>query len=63
MTLPSRRAPREQPDAPPAGAGGLDDRALVAAVCEGDGTALEVLYRRYGRACYGLLRPGSADPR
>jgi RNA polymerase sigma factor (sigma-70 family) len=35
---------------------GLDDRALVARVTEGDGGALEALYGRYGRACYGLAR-------
>jgi RNA polymerase sigma factor (sigma-70 family) len=35
---------------------GLDDRALVALVTEGDGGALEALYGRYGRACYGLAR-------
>ena len=35
---------------------GLDDRALVARVTEGDGGALEAIYGRYGRACYGLAR-------
>ncbi len=35
---------------------GYDDRALVARVTEGDGGALEALYRRYGRPCYGLAR-------
>lgn len=35
---------------------GLDDRGLVARVTEGDGAALEALYGRYGRACYGLAR-------
>jgi RNA polymerase sigma-70 factor (ECF subfamily) len=35
---------------------GWDDRALVARVSEGDGAALEALYRRYGRACFGLAR-------
>ena len=35
---------------------GQDDRALVARVTEGDGGALEALYGRYGRACYGLAR-------
>jgi len=35
---------------------GLDDRGLVARVTEGDGGALEALYGRYGRACYGLAR-------
>ena len=40
---------------------GLDDRALVARVSEGDGGALEALYARYGRACYGLARRILAD--
>lgn len=40
---------------------GLDDRALVARVSEGDGGALEALYRRYGRPCYGLARRILAD--
>lgn len=40
---------------------GLDDRALVGRVVEGDGRALEVLYGRYGRACYGLARRILAD--
>ncbi len=40
---------------------GLDDRALVARVTEGDGGALEALYGRYGRACYGLARRILAD--
>jgi len=58
VTLPHRRAPRS---APPGGPevgtlAGLDDRALVGRVVEGDGSALEVLYQRYGRACYGLAR-------
>jgi RNA polymerase sigma-70 factor (ECF subfamily) len=35
---------------------GLDDRALIARVTEGDGGALEALYSRYGSACYGLAR-------
>jgi RNA polymerase sigma factor (sigma-70 family) len=35
---------------------GLDDRALVGRVTEGDGEALEALYRRYGRPCFGLAR-------
>ncbi len=33
-----------------------DDRALVALVCGSDAAALEALYGRYGRACYGLAR-------
>lgn len=40
---------------------GMDDRALVARVTEGDGGALEALYRRYGRPCYGLARRILAD--
>ena len=40
---------------------GMDDRALVARVTEGDGGALEALYGRYGRACYGLARRILAD--
>jgi RNA polymerase sigma-70 factor (ECF subfamily) len=40
---------------------GFDDRALVARVTEGDGAALEALYRRYGRPCYGLARRILAD--
>jgi len=38
------------------GPAGLDDRALVGRVSEGDGGALEALYQRYGRACYSLAR-------
>ena len=33
-----------------------DDRALVSLVCAGEAPALEALYGRYGRACYGLAR-------
>ena len=33
-----------------------DDRALVSLVCASDAGALEALYARYGRACYGLAR-------
>jgi RNA polymerase sigma-70 factor (ECF subfamily) len=40
---------------------GLDDRALVARVTEGDGGALETLYARYGRPCYSLARRILAD--
>jgi RNA polymerase sigma-70 factor (ECF subfamily) len=40
---------------------GLDDRALVARVTEGDGGALEALYGRYGRPCYSLARRILAD--
>jgi RNA polymerase sigma-70 factor (ECF subfamily) len=47
------------PPGPPAAAGqydGQDDRALVARVVDGDDQALEALYRRYARPCYGLAR-------
>ena len=47
------------PGAP--GLTGLDDRALVGRVCEGDGAALEALYGRYGRACFALARRILAD--
>jgi RNA polymerase sigma factor (sigma-70 family) len=56
-----RRAPAVDPDARPTPYDGLDDRALVARVTEGDGGALEALYARYGRACYGLARRILAD--
>ena len=42
------------PDAP-------DDRTLMAQVVDRDEIALEVLYGRYGRACYGLARRILAD--
>ena len=35
---------------------GQDDRALVTRVVDGDDQALEALYRRYARPCYGLAR-------
>lgn len=64
MTL-SRSRPTSSgvPDDRYAGAdlSGLDDRALVGRVVEGDGHALEALYQRYGRACYGLARRILAD--
>ena len=60
MTLPrGSAAGTGAPGAAAPGSGsyeGLDDRALVARVSEGDGGALEALYGRYGRACYGLAR-------
>lgn len=66
MTLP--RSPRAASSAVPDravpgadGLEGLDDRALVARVTEGDGAALETLYGRYGRACFGLARRILAD--
>lgn len=64
MTLP-RSDPAGSPVPPPrADTGpydGMDDRALVARVTAGDGSALEALYRRYGRPCYGLARRILAD--
>lgn len=60
MSPRSRAADARVPTAPPADAAtgydGLADRALVARVTEGDGGALEALYARYGRACFGLAR-------
>ena len=59
MTIPRGRPAAPVAGDPGPGAGtydGLDDRALVARVTEGDGGALEALYARYGRACYGLAR-------
>jgi len=57
VTTPGARrrsaAPRAQETS---GNEGLDDRALVARVTEGDGGALEALYGRYGRPCYSLAR-------
>ncbi len=68
MTVPrSRPATGQRPAVPASGTvrddayAGLDDRALVARVTEGDGGALEALYGRYGRACYGLARRILAD--
>ena len=58
MTLP-RSGPAGPAVPPGASTGpydGMDDRALVARVTEADGGALEALYRRYGRPCYGLAR-------
>jgi len=57
MTLPRRPL---DPAATPQDAvepyDGMDDRALVARVRVSDSGALEALYRRYGRPCYGLAR-------
>ncbi len=65
MTTPRSRAedPRRSLDSVgrPTAYDGLDDRALVARVTEGDGGALEALYARYGRACFGLARRILAD--
>ncbi|HVF20789.1 MAG TPA: sigma-70 family RNA polymerase sigma factor, partial [Mycobacteriales bacterium] len=41
---------------PARGYAALEDAALVALVTEGDSAALESLYDRYGRPCYGLAR-------
>jgi len=49
------------PNDPVDGYDGLDDRGLLARVIEGDGGALEALYGRYGRACFGLARRILAD--
>ena len=40
---------------------GPEDRELVARVVAGDAAALEALYARYGRPCYGLARRILAD--
>ena len=58
VTLIRRGAPEpSRPGAADAVPGpGAEDRALVARVAQGDGSALEALYGRYGRACYGLAR-------
>ncbi len=40
----------------------LEDSALVALVTEGDGTALEALYKRYGGVSYGLAKRILGDP-
>jgi RNA polymerase sigma-70 factor (ECF subfamily) len=58
VTLPRSSRPADGPAAQPASGpyDGLDDRALVACVSESDAGALEALYRRYGRPCYGLAR-------
>jgi RNA polymerase sigma factor (sigma-70 family) len=62
MTLPRGRPagsepPSEPTSEPPArGSVAQDDRVLVQRVLAGDAEALEALYGRYGRACYGLAR-------
>ncbi len=38
------------------GYGGFEDASLLALVLQRDGAALEVIYTRYGRACYSLSR-------
>ena len=47
--------------APAQGYAALEDPALVALVVDGDGSALEALYARYGRAAYALARRILAD--
>jgi RNA polymerase sigma factor (sigma-70 family) len=61
VTTPGMRRLRAAARPTEAGYGGLDDRALVARVTEGDGGALEALYGRYGRPCYALARRIMAD--
>ena len=64
VTMPRSRPAAAGSGAPGLGASGvagLDDRGLVGRVLEGDGTALEALYARYGRSCYGLARRILAD--
>ena len=59
MTLPRGRPAGSEPPDEPAGTGSYaeqDDRALVGLVLSRDPDALEALYARYGRACYGLAR-------
>lgn len=56
-----RRSGLSQPTTDSVGLDGLEDRALVARVVEGDARALEALYGRYGRACFGLARRILAD--
>lgn len=46
---------------PTQGYAALEDPALVALVVDGDGSALEALYGRYGRASYALARRILAD--
>jgi RNA polymerase sigma-70 factor (ECF subfamily) len=60
MTLPRGAADGGEPAPDPAGPAPSyaeqDDRTLVRLVCVSDAAALEALYGRYGRACYGLAR-------
>lgn len=43
------------------GTGAVEDASLVVRVAEGDATALESLYQRYGRVTYSLARRILAD--
>jgi RNA polymerase sigma-70 factor (ECF subfamily) len=63
VTLPRDGERRPGRASEPAGSRfqGLDDKALVGRVVEGDGGALEALYGRYGRPCYSLARRILAD--
>jgi RNA polymerase sigma-70 factor (ECF subfamily) len=66
MTLPRDGAQsRDRPAPEPLGSRsrfeGLDDKAIVGRVVEGDGEALEALYARYGKPCYSLARRILAD--
>jgi RNA polymerase sigma-70 factor (ECF subfamily) len=64
VTLPrdgSDRRPRRAPEPEGSRFEGLDDKALVGRVVEGDTEALEALYGRYGRPCYSLARRILAD--
>ena len=60
MTLPRGAAGGRDPPpdraAPVQAHADQDDRTLVSLVCASDAAALEALYGRYGRACYGLAR-------
>ena len=40
----------------------VEDAALIARVAEGDESAIEALYSRYGGACFGLARRILDDP-
>lgn len=50
------RAPVVLPRARSAAPAPIEDAALVGLVREGDAAALEALYDRYGKPCYGLAR-------
>ena len=60
MTLPRGAAAGSEPppdrSEPVSSHADQDDRTLVSLVCASDPAALEALYGRYGRACYGLAR-------